>query len=280
MKLESSNSPVYLPDKEQTSVLRLGFENCAVEEWIFPAHDLPVFLKHKTDLATSQSEDCFAETQGSASAQGEFHDFLLDHLLASPASAYSRIDDQLIHKREKLTWEIADRNLWKASLWVPEDFCLLEKKDASYVMTAASVCSPSNWNLQEKIGQTVDFIHEPVPDYNKQLSDRVNRFLEGMASSRVLLRYNWSIQPENELFWRDDETLPLVVQNSSSPNLYWRIERQTFIRLPISGAIVFGIRIFLHSFDSLQKIEGFDQSIQQLLTQLPAAQKRYKGLAT
>lgn len=280
MKLESSNSPVYLPEKKQTSVLRLGFENCGADEWIFPTHELQVFLQHKTDLVTSQSEDCFAETRGSAGAQSEFHDFLLDHLLTSPASAYSRIGGQLIHKQENLTWEIADKNLWQASLWVPEDFCLLEKKDNSYVMTAASVCSPSNWILQEKIGQTVDFIHGPVPGYKSALSERVNRFLEGMASGRVLLRYNWSIQSGNELFWRDDLKPTSEIPNSNSPNLYWRTERQTFIRLPISGAIVFGIRIFLHSFDSLRGIEGFDQSVKQLLTQLPAIQTRYKGLAT
>ena len=144
---------------------------------------------------------------------------------------------------------------------MPEDFCLLEKKENDYVMTAASVCSPSNWILQEKIGQTVDFIHEPVPDYNKLLSKRVNRFLEGIPSGRVLLRYNWSIQSGNELFWRDDLNRNADILNSSSPNLYWRIERQTFVRLPASGAIVFGIRVFLHSFDSLRNIEGFDQSV-------------------
>jgi hypothetical protein len=147
-------------------------------------------------------------------------------------------------------------------------------------MTAASVCSPSNWILKEKIGQSVDFIHDPVPDYDSILSERVNRFLEGMASDRVLLRYNWSIQSGNALFWHDDLNPTLAVVKSSSPNLYWRIERQTFIRLPLSRAIVFGIRIFLHSFDSLRNIKGFDQSIEQLLSQLPDSQKRYKGLAT
>ncbi|MFT4815489.1 MAG: hypothetical protein ACI80L_002006 [Pseudohongiellaceae bacterium] len=280
MKLDSSNSPIYLPEKEQTSVLRLGFENCATQDWIFSAKDLNLFHRHKRELGISRSEECFTQTQGSVAAQCEFHDFLLQHLLTKHKSGYSKIGRQLVHDQEKLTWEIEDKNLWQASLWVPEDFCLLEKKENDYVMTAASVCSPSNWILQEKIGQTVDFIHEPVPDYNKLLSKRVNRFLEGIPSGRVLLRYNWSIQSGNELFWRDDLNRNADILNSSSPNLYWRIERQTFVRLPASGAIVFGIRVFLHSFDSLRNIEGFDQSIEKLLAQLPATQKRYKGLAT
>tara|TARA_B110000090_G_scaffold40402_1_gene44886 strand:- start:1172 stop:2026 length:855 start_codon:yes stop_codon:yes gene_type:complete len=280
MQLDSSNVPIYLPEKEQTSVLRLGFENCSGDDWIFSAKDLNVFQRHKTELGISRSEECFAQTQGSVAAQCEFHDFLLRHLLTKPKSSYSRKGNQLIHEQEKLTWKIGDKNLWEASLWVPEDFCLLEKEKNGYVMTAASVCSPSNWILQEKIGQTVDFIHNPVPGYNKHLSKRVNRFLEGIPRHRVLLRYNWSIQSDNELFWRDDLNPNSDFVNSSNPNLYWRIERQTFVRLPTSGAIVFGIRVFLHSFDSLRNIEGFNQSIEQLFTQLPETQKRYKGLAT
>jgi len=280
MQLDSSNVPIYLPEKEQISVLRLGFENCSGDDWIFSAKDLNVFQRHKRELVISRSEECFSQTQGSVAAQCEFHDFLLRYLLTKPKSGYSRKGNQLIHEQEKLTWKIEDKNLWEASLWVPEDFCLLEKEKNGYVMTAASVCSPSNWILQEKIGQTVDFIHNPVPGYNKHLSKRVNRFLEGIPRHRVLLRYNWSIQSDNELFWRDDLNPNSDFVNSSNPNLYWRIERQTFVRLPTSGAIVFGIRVFLHSFDSLRNIEGFNQSIEQLFTQLPETQKRYKGLAT
>ncbi len=280
MKLDSSNPPIYLPNKEQTSVLQLGFENCSENEWISPAIDLPVFYKHKLELSQSKIDECYAFTQQSVAAQQEFHDVLLHHLCVNPRLGYSRVDKQLLHRQEKLAWEIDDKKLWQASLWVPEDFCLLEKKADGYVMTAASVCSPSNWNLQKKIGQTVDAIHGPVPDYDRVLSERVNRFLGGMRSGRVLLRYNWSIQSGNELFWRDDLHPTPGVLKSDSPNVYWRIERQTFTRLPISGVIVFGIRVFLHSFDSLRDIEGFDESIEQLLSQLPAIQKRYKGLAT
>jgi hypothetical protein len=280
MQLDSSNVPIYLPEKEQTSVLRLGFENCSGDDWIFSAKDLNVFQRHKTELGISRSEECFAQTQGSVAAQCEFHDFLLRHLLTKPKSSYSRKGNQLIHEQEKLTWKIEDKNLWEASLWVPEDFCLLEKGKKGYVMTAASVCSPSNWALQGKIGQTVDFIHDPVPEYDSLLSEKVNRFLEGLNSERVLLRYNWSIQSGNELFWRDDLNPNSAVVDSSSPNLYWRIERQTFVRLPASKAIVFGIRVFLHSFDKLRNIEGFHQAIEQLLAQLPDTQKCYKGLAT
>lgn len=276
MKLDSSNPPIYLPEHGQTSVLRLGFEHCTPDSWISPASDLGSFHTHKRELAGSRCDECFAETVGSAGAQRELHEFLLQHLISNTALGYKLVGRRLVHKEEGLEWELDGKHLWQASLWVPEDICLLQKSAHDYRMTAASVCSPSNWILREKIGQTLDSIHEPVPNYQSVLGERVNRFLDGMRSGRILLRYNWSIQPGNELFWRDD--LSPTLADAAAKSLYWRIERQTFIRLPLSGAIVFGIRIFLHSFASLRGIAGFEHSVTRLLEQLPAAEKRYKGI--
>ncbi|GJM13525.1 MAG: hypothetical protein DHS20C12_19280 [Pseudohongiella sp.] len=279
MKLDSTNSPVYLPDKEQTSVLRLGIKNYSVGDWIFPPNDLNVFLNHKRELDRLHGNECYAESQCSTGVQREFHDFLLERLVARKEMGYSIRDGQLIHEREKLTWEIGPKHLRQAALWVPEDFCLLEERKSEYVMTAASVHSPSNWILREKVGQSVEFIHEPVPGYDGVLSERVNRFLLGLKQDRVVLRYNWSIQDNNELFWRDDLDSDPGQVNSTRPGQYWRIERQTFLRLPESKAVVFGIRIFLHSFDSIRESDSFNHSLKQLLAQLPEDQKHYKGLA-
>lgn len=271
MKLDSSNKPVFLPQADQRSVLRLGFENCAAEDWLFTPHDLAGFFIHKYTLGATRAASCFAELQDSAAAQDEFQDYLLASLLDNPRLGYRRSGNRLVHEEQELAWDIDDRGLWPASLWIPEDICLLQEIDARYLMTAASVCSPSNWALEDKIGRSIDAIHEPVPAYAEVLGERVNRFLQGLRSGRVMLRYNWSIQRGNELCWRGDE-------NANGQARYWRVERQTFLRLPVTGAIVFGIRIFLHSFASLQGIEGFDRGIAALLAQLPLAEKRYKGL--
>ena len=279
MKLDSSNSPIYLPEPSQKSVLRLGFENCSSDSWIYAADDLSLFNRHKSELGHTATATCYAEIAGSENTQAEFHDFLLQHLLKNPVLGYRTEGSKLIQQREGLVWDIAEKKLWPASVWVAEDICLLEPRDSDFIMTAASVCSPSNWYLEDKIGQTVDFIHATVPGYEKLLSQRVNRFLQGLRSGRVMLRYNWSIQRGNELCWRGKGSSATTPIDSSDSDLYWRVERQTFIRLPQSGAIVFGIRIFLHSFDSLRHSEGFTESIERLLSQLPKAEKQYKDLA-
>ena len=113
---------------------------------------------------------CYAEIAGSENAQAEFHDFLLQHLLQNPDSVTGERVRSLIQQREDLVWDIGEKKLWPASVWVAEDICLLEPRGDDFIMTAASVCSPSNWLLEDKIGQTVDFIHAPVPGYEEVLS--------------------------------------------------------------------------------------------------------------
>lgn len=271
MRLDSSNEPVFLPQSDQQTVLRLGFETCATKDWLFAPHDLQIFHRHKVALGAASRASCFAELPESSAAQAEFHDYLLTQLLSRAQFGYQLSHGRLSHEKLGLAWDIDQKSLWPASLWTAEDFCLLQEIDTRYLMTAASVCSPSNWALEQKIGRSIDAIHGPVPGYADALGDRVNRFLKGLRSGRVMLRYNWSVQPGNELYWRGE-----IAENRAGK--YWRVERQTFIRLPETGAIVFGIRIFLHSFESLAGIEGFDQTIKVLVNRLPSEEKHYKGL--
>lgn len=273
MKLSSSTPPIYLPDKNQGSVLRLGLQTLNKTNWIYAGDDLAIFQQHKTALREEHDSKCFQALPESRPAQEEFYDFLLNHLLNNPELHY-RLDGDSLHNYDaKLDWKLADKDLWQASLWVAEDFCILQRISGETIMTAASVCSPSNWKLEEKIGKSIDFIHEPVPDYDDKLAERVDRLMEGLNPSKPMLRFNWSIQDGNELCWRSD-----LGEESVPADKYWRVERQTLLRLPQSSAVIFGIRIFLYSFEAMNKLDGFQDSLAELLQRLPEQEKKYKGL--
>lgn len=273
MKLVSSNSPVYLPEENQTTVLRLGLQSLAKDDWIYSDDDLAAFHQHKTGLRQIHDEKCFQALVESKAAQEEFHDFLLAQLTSKSAATYHLNNTTLHNARNELDWKLGDKDLWQASLWVAEDICLLEKLSSEYILTAASVCSPSNWKLEEKIGSSIDSIHNPVPDYGNVLGERVRRLLDALKPSKPMLRFNWSIQRGNELCWRPD-----IGEHAASTEKYWRVERQTLLRLPQTGAIVFGIRIFLHSVEAMNKQDRFQNSLLRVLRQLPGKEKLYKDL--
>jgi len=265
-----------MPNSGQTTVLQLGLAPLAPADWIQCDADFSVFQQHKVDTQNRFADKVSAVS--SSSATTVFAEFLLANLQKYHAGIYRFTEDTLIHKPSGLNWSLHDRSLPMVCRWIQEDICILEPDDGIYKLTAASVCSPSNWRLEDKIGHSIDSIHTPVPGYHTALSTRVNRLLTKLPSSKPLCRYNWSIQYGNELLWRDDLSTGTVEDSIDVKSLYWRIERQSLLRIPQTGLIIFSIRIYLHCFADLVKMPGFSVNLQAILGKLPAAQCAYKGL--
>lgn len=276
MRLISQVAPSYLPEATQTSVLRLGLVPLEFAQWMQCDSDFSQFHAHKLHAKQQFSDKVYAELPRSWSAQQEFQHHLLQHLIADHSNRYRLAAETLYYDAEGQAWSLQENNLWHMSLWVQEDICILELIEDEYRLTAASVCSPSNWRLEDKIGQTLDIIHQPVPNYQRELAQRVNRLFDNIKPHKPLLRFNWSIQIGNELLWRKD----LNAEASEQEELYWRVERQTLVRLPQTQAIVFAIRIYLHSFTAMLALPAFRSNLSAILASLPAEQKQYKGIET
>ena len=274
MKLNSKiNSPL-LPRPSQSSVLELGLSHGAMAEWLAVDDDLPIYHAHKLQQIDSHPGEVIAALPESDSAQKEFGRLLLTHLTVHHGQRYATDGLNLSTKDGRLQWPLPATDLQSCSLWIQEDICLLQALNDEYILTAASVCSPSNWRLPDKIGKTLGAIHDPVPGYRDILHSRTNRLLNKLSKDKVIFRYNWSVQAGNELCWRPD-----LYAAQEPAELYWRVERQTLRRLPETGAIVFGIRIFLESFTRLESRQpGFTATLREIIEHLPEAQRRYKGL--
>lgn len=119
---------------------------------------------------------------------------------------------------------------------VCEDFCVLVEQAGELRMSAAVVCFPSHWRLSEKLGGNMQEIHVPVPGYEDELGTRVDTFLGRLEPGAIFCRRNWSIQAVEDLF------APFPRPEPSIEGAFMRSERQTFRRLPESGAIIFTIR--------------------------------------
>ena len=273
MQLVSSSAPIYLPEEDQTSVLRLGLNPLPLQGWLQPDADLLVFQQHKLEQARLRPDSVYGELAGAEAAVAESIELIYQHLLQDHGDTYSRRDSVLQHKPSGIEWRLPAENLWQASLWVPEDICVLQEINGEFVMTAASVCSPSNWHPADKLGRSLDVIHAPVPGYEKILSRRVNSLFRALKPHKPLLRFNWSLQRGNELYWRDK----LAPTDPALPQ-YWRVERQTLRRLPGTGAVIFTIRIYLHERSRIEADPAVSQRLSALLDRLPAEEKNYKGL--
>lgn len=281
MRLNSTVQPIYFPEPDQKTVLRMGLQNLGLSNWLLVDEDFSVFHQHKLQQKAERGAAVSQETKGTESAIEEFNDYLLTYLLSHKSDQYIKEKDVLKHVQSGIELDISASTLWQASLWVQDDVCLLLPQNDVFVLAAASLCSPTDWRLEDKIGHTVEWIHEPVPNYAHTLNDRVNLLLAKLKPENPVSRFNWSIQQGNELYWQ-------TTGDEQAENLehYWRVERQSLIKLPDSGAIVFAIRIFLHSFGVMEAAMqeddsnelGFRQSLLNIIENLPESTRRYKGL--
>lgn len=273
MQLISTIDPIYFPDPDQTTVMRMGLAPLPDEEWMLVDSDLPQFYRHKLEQEALHKQRVYQALPQSSAAQQEFGRLLQLHLLRYHDYVLSDDGEKLLHHEFGLEWDGAASDLWHSSLWIEEDICILEQIDDDYCLTAASVCSPSNWIMEEKIGRSVDVIHDPVTGYHREMGAKVNRLLHGLKAHKPIQRLNWSIQPCGDMFWRAD-----LKDYSGSEDKYWRVERQTLLRMPETGAIIFGIRVFMHSFAVMSRYPDFQRHIGGILDRLPQEQKLYKNL--
>ena len=123
---------------------------------------------------------------------------------------------------------------------VPEDFCVLLKPPGAeeHRLAGAVLCFPAGWTLAEKMGRPLAAIHTPVPAYDDTLARRVQRLCDAVRPGRPLLRANAHLYERPDLFAPRREGDPRP--RPATPR-YLRVERQTLLRLPVSGAVVFGI---------------------------------------
>jgi hypothetical protein len=162
-----------------------------------------------------------------------------------------------------------------ASLQVPDDLCLMQCFNDAYRLTAACVCSPSYWRLSEKIGRTLDGIHDPVPTLNDKLSVKMAQFFTRLPEGAIFERRNWLMHTNPALYHPHSEAWHDVTPETVA-QLVVRSERQTLRRLD-ADAVMFTIRVTCHP---LTEIVSYPEAARDLLTaidSLDAAERAAKG---
>lgn len=241
---------------------RVGVRSLHSEEWLQPDDRRDADLAEKRALTLARPEEVFAALPGSEAAASEVWTLVAADL----------------RDRGLEPVESGVHPLERAGRSVQEDLCVLEPRDGTWMLTAGSVCFPTRWSLEEKIGATLRVIHDPVPGYAGDLAARVDRFFDRMTLGSSAARLNWSLvdDPSRRLE-------PHVRQAATDPprdvgrDLHLRIERQTLRRLADHDAVVFGIRI--HGWPLAEVIRALPgEHLATALDTMPLDIAEYKDL--
>lgn len=252
------NRPIHLPHMHHPDVIAMGMRPMG-PAWLEPGDDPKAMRSHKTARRAALGDAVYALTpEGQAGADE----------LAHKVFEFMQLDRRLLH-----TCDPAEA-LWLASLQVHEDLVVMAPVAGVYTLVAASLCSPSHWRLPDKIGRPMARIHDPIPTIHETLTPKIDRIFERLRVDTPVERYNWSVQEDDALFcWPAQIIEPLPADTP----LFYRVERQTLSRLPISGALAFTIRVHINPLESLAAIPNALQTLFDAIHANPAPVQRYKN---
>jgi dimethylamine monooxygenase subunit A len=248
---------------------RIGVQPLEAENWLVFSDQLKAYRAEKAELIKTKFDEVFAAEPETSDAQVE----ALERVSAFTSA--------------KLGFQIPpcptnEPPLQHAARYIEDDLVLMRKGDAGWRLAAGSLCFPSSWRLRDKFGHPLDIVHGTVPGFGTGTRNAtiIARMFDTLAVDTPVIRANWSIYPDNALHHPGTHGEPIREFELDRPNInqgFFRSERQTLIKLPISGDILFTIRIGVEPL-SQTVARGDAQKLASALRLMNDDERRYKGM--
>lgn len=280
-----STRPVYAPYLANSDGPQVGLAPLPPRAWIEVDHELAQGTARKQRLLATVPANVFQSIECTLDAQAETRELLAAYLPARYPGLYKTTGDVFQTVWNRQGYHLTDESntpLAMASCWVQEDLCLLRETNEGFCLTAGCVCSPTFWNLKEKLGLPLHAIHRPVPGYAEKIGTRVDRLFRALRVDRPVWRTNWNISDSPEAFQPHSQCNPTDVVNAAqvAERLFLRVERQTLRRLPRCGDILFTIRVYIDPISVLKGKPVLAKGLKKSITSLNDDQLTYKRLSS
>ena len=265
--------------------MAMGLMGCPMEALVEIDALYPAEMEERREHLAIRHTEVFAATTASALARGELLGVLVD-LLTRCHPGWFGVDAAVL--RNGLTgevWDLAAPGVDPLELCgrlVQEDLCLIDPSGAAPVLAAAILCAPSRWRLSEKIGRPLGAVHGPVPIYAAHLQGPVDRFMRALRPGRVAERMNWGVLDDGALYQEEGTGRtafdPSITPDAVPGRLFLRVERQTVMRLPESGFVLFAIRVHSYPLGRVLAVPGAAGDLAAAIGALPDGMTAYKSL--
>lgn len=167
-----------------------------------------------------------------------------------------------------------------AAMTLEPDWLVLSGDAAhAHPVLGGAVVFPSGWSLEEKMGRPLHEVHAPVPGLQQALGASISTFLSRVAPLAAWERDNWGLAADPTLNHHPARALKRLDASSTLDSTWVRLERQFVTRLPVTQAILFGIRVSNHRLDHLAALPGLAPRLRMALETMDETLAGYKGIA-
>jgi hypothetical protein len=162
----------------------------------------------------------------------------------------------------------------------PDWVVLSGDAERSHPVIGGAVIFPSSWALEDKLGRPMHEVHAPVPGLQTAIGGQISAFLGRMTPNTQRERDNWGLSADPALNHHPALTIRPLDASATLENTWLRHERQFLARLPITNAILFGIRVTNHRLDDVASHPDVAQRLARILASMSDEFASYKGLQT
>jgi dimethylamine monooxygenase subunit A len=263
---------------------RIGLALLDPKRWIEPDEKLASELSIKSRLLQDAYADVVMAEPDTHASQIEVRNALVAFLLESHPAIYRTHGRSIDVETVGPVHLDDDLPLVAAARLIQDDLCLMRRGPDGWRLAAAVLTAPSAWSLAEKFGRPMREIHEPVPGYAETMAAKIDRIFDHLNRDKPVWRLNWSIYDDDLLYhpetkrrerrWTGDG-------GSFGTQAFIRVERQTLCKMPVSGDILFTIRVYVDpiaAFKTHPDGPHLARGLAERLSGLDMAQLRYKSL--
>jgi dimethylamine monooxygenase subunit A len=275
---------LHAPYASRNPPFSIGLSPIDLARWIEQDELLVEQLALKASILGEEGAAAFDALSESQAGQAEALELLSAHLPARYPQTYRRRGDALlILPSDQLIELRGEPPLRTASRLVQEDLLLMRRGENGWRLVAGSLCFPSTWVLAEKLGRDMDAIHAPAPGYAGKMAAMVARIFDNLKADQLVERFNWSIYGDARLRYAQSKQDPLerFPPGQSVSRAHIRVERQTLRRLPLSGDILFTVRVHVDpiaAFSRNSRGRELASALRDQLAALSEEQLAYKGI--
>lgn len=284
-------SPKHHPYRNAGAMFQIGLKPMEIATWLDIGADHAGFMVEKRKRVHGRPPLYYRSLPRSLDAQIELLENAISHLLEHHSGRYRRERDGL---RDTIDGSVhAGGHCEPLELLgqvVEEDFILFERIDSVDMITAASNAYTSSGRIVSCVGRDMHYAHDPVPGLNTQLAARIDRVLANVQAGAPVVRFNWFVTAiHNRLYpegshhanaTASEEVARVLAEdhNRAGELLHVRTERQTFVRLPETRALAFGIHTYSDPLSSLSGDGKSLAAIHRLIEEYSEDRLRYSGL--
>lgn len=228
-----------------------GLQPIKAGEWLQQDDAYAAQMAYREQLLVQKRDDVFRQMDSAAPAAQE----LLDRVV-SEITTCAGYDVTTAHvvcpDGRKVTLDRTEPLITAARL-VQEDLVLMEKHGDEHALSAGVLCFPASWSLDQKFGGGLMGIHVPVDPYTEDIGKRVQRLFDFIKQDHPMWRANFLVYSNPDLHQprREDNRRSI----DAGGNLWARVERQSLVKLPKTGAVVFSIHTYVVPMGTLSSEE-------------------------